>query len=218
MAIFSIECPHCFTPRSPLSSVAFTRDPRSENRCFGLFLCPVCDKAVAAWFKHFKKVHGAAWSELHKWSRSTEEGGWQPIAIWPTPEKSTAPDDVPVQIARNFVQAKDAEARTHWEAAGMAYRRVLELTMKDKGPTLKGSLKDRIDKLADAGKLTPDIKDWAHSIRDLGNDATHEETEPSPDDIADLAAFTRVTLEYLYTMPAKVARRSEPPAPPEKAA
>lgn len=98
----------------------------------------------------------------------------------------------------------------------MAYRRALELTMKDKGPALKGTLEKRIDALATEGKLTADIAEWAHSIRTLGNEATHDEEEPTDEDVADLAAFTRVVLEYLYTMPAKVARRagggSEPTA------
>lgn len=110
------------------------------------------------------------------------------------------------------MQAEEAAARTHREAAGMAYRRVLELTMKDKAPELKGTLEKRIDKLAEQGKVTPDIKDWAHSIRTLGNEAAHDEDEPTEEDVADLAAFTRVVLEYLYSMPAKVARRAHPAA------
>ena len=95
----------------------------------------------------------------------------------------------------------------------MTFRRVLELTMKDKGPELKGTLEKRINKLAEEGKLTPDIAEWAHSIRVLGNEAAHDDEEPTPEDVTDLAAFTRVTLEYLYTMPAKVGRRAKTDAP-----
>jgi hypothetical protein len=95
--------------------------------------------------------------------------------------------------------------------AGMAYRRVLELAVQDKGPELKGTLEKRINKLAAENVLTPAIAEWAHSIRDLGNEAAHDDAVPSEEDIVDLAAFTRVVLEYLYTMPAKVARRANPP-------
>ncbi len=90
----------------------------------------------------------------------------------------------------------------------MAYRRALELTIKDRGPEFKGTLQKRIDALAAAGKLTPDLAKWAHSVRELGNEAAHDEPEPSEADIDDLGAFTRVVLEYLYTMPAKVKKRA----------
>lgn len=90
----------------------------------------------------------------------------------------------------------------------MQYRRCLELAMKDKAPTESGTLAKRIDKLAEAGGLTSDVATWAHSIREMGNEAAHDEHEPNPDDIEDLAAFTKVVLEYLYTMPEKVRRRA----------
>lgn len=80
--------------------------------------------------------------------------------------------------------------------------------MKDKAPDLSGTLAKRIDKLAETGGLTPDVATWAHSIREMGNEAAHEEHEPSAEDIEDLAAFTKVVLEYLYTMPEKVRRRA----------
>jgi hypothetical protein len=90
----------------------------------------------------------------------------------------------------------------------MAFRRALELALKDKAPELKGTLQKRIDALAKETKLTPDLATWAHSVRELGNEAAHDEPEPTDEDVADLGAFTRVVLEYLYTMPAKVQRRA----------
>jgi len=214
MAILSMECPHCRTPQSPLTSVGAFQI--GERRLFMFFVCPVCEKPISAKLFMARAVLGAhSGQELMSWSKTTTSAGWDLEDFWPTQTDSAAPPDAPPQIARNFVQAEEAAARTHREAAGMAYRRVLELTLKDKAPDLKGTLEKRIDKLADGGRLTPDIKDWAHNIRDLGNEATHDEDEPTEDDIADMAAFTRVVLEYLYTMPAKVARRasSTTPAP-----
>ena len=38
-----------------------------------------------------------------------------------------------------------------------------------------------------------------------------DERIPSKEDIDDLAAITRVILEYLFTMPAKVAKRPQKP-------
>lgn len=94
----------------------------------------------------------------------------------------------------------------------MTYRRALELALKEKAPDLSGTFYKRIEAMSADGRLTKDVAEWAHAVRILGNDAAHEDVEPSADDIVDLAAFTRVVLEYLYTMPTKVLRRSSDPA------
>jgi len=207
MAVLSMTCPHCRSPRSPLMSVA--GHALSEGKATLFLMCPVCDKPVSAKMNRTKAVMGtSSIDEVVRWPRGLDQTGWEVVEYWPTRQDSAAPSDVPERIASNFIQAEEAASRSHREAAGMAYRRVLELTLKDKAATLKGTLEKRIDRLADEGRLTLDIKDWAHNIRDLGNEATHDEDEPTDDDIADMAAFTRVVLEYLYSMPAKVARRA----------
>ncbi|MEO1169113.1 MAG: DUF4145 domain-containing protein [Pseudomonadota bacterium] len=208
MALLVRQCPHCKTPRSPMASVAFIEQPGSKKKV-GFFVCQICSKPIGVWLKKEATVQGAsAVHELHKWQQTIEDGGWSVTDFWPELQETRAPDDVPERVANNFIQAEEAAARGHREAAGMAYRRSLELALKDVAPELGGMLKTRIDKLSKDGRLTPDLKDWAHSVRDLGNEAAHEESQPTGVDIQDLAAFTRVVLEYLYTMPAKVTRRA----------
>lgn len=212
MAILSSQCPHCLTPQAPLRSVAFTNRHNVKHKVIGFFLCPICEKPVGAWLDQFEAQSGCGTTaELVQWKKTVEAGGWVATEIWPAPLLPTAPLDVPERITRNFTQAEHAAVRDHREAAGMAYRRALELALKDKAPELKGTLEKRIDKLAADGRLTTDLAEWAHSVRDLGNEATHDEDEPTKEDVADLAAFTRVVLEYLYSMPAKVARRAATP-------
>lgn len=133
--------------------------------------------------------------------------------MWPEKRNTEAPSNVPLPIARNFIQAEHAATAGHRESAGMTYRRVLELTIKDRFPTGKGSLARRIHDYAAAGGLTDAMKEWADTVREIGNETAHDTTEPSEEDIQDLAAFTRVMLEYLYTMPAKVAARTPTPPP-----
>lgn len=215
MAFLQITCPHCQTPKSPLKAVAF-ESRSSEKGANGLFVCPLCENPVCALVeKSGEKSGGArvrASHELTGWPHEIQQAGWTAIQVWPVPKDSSAPSDTPKNVARNFVQAEEAAAKSHNETAGMAYRRSLELALKDIAPALSGMLKKRIDALSKAGTLTPDIAEWAHSVRELGNEATHDEEVPTDEDIADLAAITRVILEYLYTMPAKVARRTNPPA------
>lgn len=212
MAYLAANCPHCGTKQSPFTSVAFVQRHNKADCCNGFFVCPFCEKPISVWMMQQRPVEGCHRShEIHSWTKTVQAGGWRVTDVWPAPADIEAPLDTPDNVARIFVEAEESAKRNHRESAGMAYRRALELTLKDKAPTLRGTLEKRIDALADGGKLTPDMAEWAHSIRTLGNEATHDEDVPTAEDITDLAAFTRIVLEYIYTMPAKVARRAAPP-------
>lgn len=87
------------------------------------------------------------------------------------------------------------------------YRKALDVALKKIDPTATGVLKTRIKKLAAAGKLTPDIAEWSDHIRDLGNDAAHEEEPPTREELAALRSFTEMVMRYLFTLPAMVAAR-----------
>lgn len=129
--------------------------------------------------------------------------------IWPGLAVISAPTDTPPEIERIFIQAENARRRREHEMSGMAYRKALELAVKDQGQPGRDDLYARINKLP----VTQQLKDWAHAVRMLGNDAAHDPVEPSDEELDDLAAFTRVFLEYVYSLPMKVTRRSTAPPP-----
>ncbi|MFX4083667.1 DUF4145 domain-containing protein [Sphingobium yanoikuyae] len=206
MAIFVTKCPHCSADKMTFHIQALEqRLGEYDGNAFSS--CPSCRNPICAWIKRGTSARLSI-NSLSGWMGNIEDAGWRISILWPPAQASVAPEDVPTSISRNFVQAEEARKRQHWESAGMTYRRCLELAMKDRAPDLSGSLARRIDKLAEAGGLTSDVAEWAHSIREIGNEAAHDEHEPNPDDIEDLAAFTKIVLEYLYTMPEKVRRRS----------
>lgn len=204
MALLITKCPHCESDAVSMASVAVVA--QSNVHTTGLFVCPICARPVGAWLAN--KGQGIEARTLNSYPGTFESAQWGVRELWPAVIAKSAPDDVPPAVSRNFIQAEEAASRAHLEAAGMAYRRTLELALKIIAPELKGTLEKRIDKLTDDGRLTGDVGSWAHSIRDLGNEATHEPDEPTLDDVKELAAFTRVVLEYLFTMPAKVQRRA----------
>lgn len=132
----------------------------------------------------------------------------QPLGMtYPQRSISEAPDHVPDKVARVFVQAREAEKRNHLDTAAMGYRKTIDIGLKAFAPDVTGDFGPRINKLADAGKLPPALKDWCHQVRLLGNEGTHELDEPTPEDVADLAGFTQSVLEYLFTMPKRVEDR-----------
>lgn len=211
MAIWIGTCPHCSAAHMTFTTIAV--DVLGDYHGNAFSTCSGCQKPVAIRFGRFAVGRGGPTpkipaNQIQNLKNTFGSANYTIMNVWPRHEESAAPDSLPKAVARNFVQADEARKRNHREAAGMAYRRALELAVKDRGPELKGTLQKRIDGLAAAGKLTLDLKTWAHSVRELGNEATHDEPEPSEADIDDLGAFTRVVLEYLYTMPAKVKRRA----------
>ena len=89
----------------------------------------------------------------------------------------------------------------------MMYRRALELTLKDKFPSLTGTLAARIKQLVQTKTLPQAMADWADEIRDLGNEAAHDANEVDREQLTMIRGFTDATLRYLYTLPAEIEAR-----------
>lgn len=207
MAYIVEKCPHCLADHMSFKAVAVT--PINDGKWIFSSFCPQCQKPVAAWLGRDTRVvgHMAPQHVVTSEQLVTQIAGLSILNFWPKPIQFEAPKDLPTSIERIFLQAEDCSRRGAREAAGMAYRRALELAMKDRAPTLEGSLARRIDEFARQGSITVDVAQWAHLVRQLGNEAVHDEGEPTDDDVADLGAFTRVMLEYLFTLPERVKRR-----------
>ena len=89
----------------------------------------------------------------------------------------------------------------------MMSRKVLEASVKVLNPDSKGVLYKRIEKLYELGKITDDLKKWAHIIRDDGNEATHEDEPTTVGFATELFAFSELFLMYTFTMPGMVEER-----------
>ena len=111
-----------------------------------------------------------------------------------------APLHTPKAVARYFVQAED-NLPANPDAAGVMFRKALETALRVKFPNLSGRLIDRIDAAAAQHKLTPEMANWAHRIRLLGNEAAHDDEPFSRGDAESLSSFCRLLLLYLFTLP-----------------
>ena len=97
-----------------------------------------------------------------------------------------------------------------WDAAGVMFRKTLEAALKDKFPSIQGTLNQRINEAANQQKLTPEMAQWAHQIRIDGNDAAHGDKPLSQKDAQNLADFTRLVLLYLFTLPGMLTQAQAP--------
>jgi len=61
-----------------------------------------------------------------------------------------------------------------------------------------------IKSLESDGLITGDLKDWAHIIREDGNESAHEEEPVTREFAEEIISFTELFLLYVFTMPGMV--------------
>jgi hypothetical protein len=153
--------------------------------------------------------------------RTHDDNGshWDASDFWPAVPEPIIPGHLPSDVERAYLQAeRNFPIEGNEDAAGTMYRKALDVGLKKIDPTLTGMLGAKLKKLGDAGKLTPDILEWADQIRELGNEAAHDEAQPTREDLATLRAFTEMVMRYLFTLPGMVAeRRADPNVTPPAA-
>ncbi len=115
----------------------------------------------------------------------------------------TPPVGVPSEMARDFQEALACHAAGHHYAAALVARRVLQAAARDVIGRPGANLASEINAIP-LTRLSQVLKDAAHEVRYIGNDAAHANTI-DPDDVGHLVVFTEQLLDALYVMPAKVA-------------
>ena len=116
--------------------------------------------------------------------------------------------DVPAEIAAAASEAHSCLAVEAYRGAVLLARSVIEATAKDKGMTT-GTLVTKIDAMYETRLIREDIRDGAHEVRYLANDAAHGDfAEPVPQTDAELVlTLMDEVLEEVFQSPARVARR-----------
>jgi hypothetical protein len=133
----------------------------------------------------------------------------QVIEINPEAKPLIIPPHLPENVANTFLQAKTAIINKLWDAAGVMCRKVLERTLSNIYPEMKGKkLIDRINKAAETGLITISLRDWAHRVRIDGNEAAHEDDFNEQESI-DLVNFTEMLLTYLFSLPGMIKEKKE---------
>jgi hypothetical protein len=215
----TITCPHCgaahiaFPVRAEYQNTVFT----SQWEVF--LTCGSCSRAIAAAITGDSSGKATNMDGNRIYSSPKEVPGdiefmtFIVAAISPELADLTAPDDTPPKISDKYIQSDDNLRRGNWDAAGTMYRKAVELSTIDLGGTKKLFLVKRIDELADKQAIMPDMKKWAHKIRQFGNTAAHDEFEE--DEARALQKFTELFLTYVYTLPGMVKAATQKPAPEE---
>lgn len=189
LALHQIACPFC-SERGNFS-LEFRAQKKQANGSkvlnFDTFKCGGCASYV--------QVFWSAGDRLHDYK----------VQPWPL-KLEKAPEHFPEAVGRYWLQAKRSMNENNYDAAAVMARSALQLALR--AHEAKGAnLKQEIDSLAERGLLPPLMKDWAHVVRELGNDSAHphlSEKPASSQDAADIVNFLDFFLEYLYALPKRI--------------
>lgn len=133
------------------------------------------------------------------------------IGIIPKVNGNTAPDNTPDRAAKFFIESKDDFQRGRYETCVMNCRKVMDIATKilmgDEARDEK--LSKRITMLFSKGKITEQMKDWAHIVRIDSNGAIHSDEEFTKEEAKQILGFTEVFLMYSFTLPEMIKKRQE---------
>jgi hypothetical protein len=124
--------------------------------------------------------------------------------MWPSPE--LVPEELPERAKEFLAQALDAVNAP--VPSILAANAAIDAMFKAKD-LKKGSLHDRIEEAAAQHLITPEMRAWAHDVRLDANDQRHADEEaplPTREDARKCILFAKALAEFLFVLPARVAR------------
>lgn len=187
MTILKGTCPYCHTTEVALTVTHRYNRPHVEGpyEAYALMSCGLCSRAALGVFR------GP--------DRGTLANPRFLAQVYPTLDVAPPPY-LPEEVESRYNEAVKIMGMAP-ESAGMMFRKTLDVALRCIRPDDKGNLKRRIDKAAEGDAITKDLAEWAHRIRLDGNDAAHEDTPISTDEVKDLHRFTELVLLYLFSLP-----------------
>ena len=181
------RCPHCNVAR-PSLNLQWQNGTKNfagiNPRFWSIYACATCGGMVMAC--------------------SPNDQQHDVTDTWPSAQ--TVADVVPDR-AREFLAQAIASLHAPAGAVMLAASSV-DAMLKEKGYK-DGSLYDRIDKAAQAHLITEEMAAWAHEVRLDANDQRHADEGaalPGEADATKVIEFTKALAQFLYVLPARVAR------------
>jgi hypothetical protein len=196
MPQMALDCPRCGVSSCAFTGVANT-NVAVDGKLDEMMVCGRCARAVIVQVRQ---------SQYLNWPANPQSAP-EILEIFPQLPLSVAPDHVPAAIAEQFVEAHRCLTLRMFNAGAPLFRKVLESAVKHLAPNGIGNLYQRIKNLPAEIGVTPAMRDWAHEVRLIGNEAVHEDGPVSEADAKDIAYFTELFLTYAYSLPGRLADR-----------
>lgn len=166
--MFPGKCPHCGI-RQVKFEILTVIPLRNDDSIYSAVkkpkdifaVCENCQRGVAGQASMF-------------YEKKSQRVKFSDVVIFSFRSNPFALEHIPPIIRDNFMEGEETLWDSHYNAAGMVFRKALEMGMKNKLPKFEGRLEEFIDKAQEEDLLTKDMANWAHKIRSIGNEAAHE--------------------------------------------
>jgi hypothetical protein len=208
MPLLTHKCPHCLTEHVALRVVAIDQMHEGGWYCAVHLRCPKCSYPSCGIISVENAEHAEPFDRMTRSAGDVLNMGWKIEHFWPEPPGPLIPELLPPDVERIYLQAeRNFSIAGNEEAAGTMYRKALDVALKKIDPSLSGMLGPRIEKLAKDGKLTTDIAEWSRTVKDVGNEAAHDEEPITREELTQLRSFSEMLLRYLFSLPGAVKKR-----------
>lgn len=201
-----MTCPHCNADNMTFNVRADYEHKQKTNQRSALAFCAKCDMPVVVRVEWVGAGYVPSDWRLHQMEGSLLDAPQLRVrGIWPPQPVIDAPQNLPDKVLRAFMDAASARRASLWNPACGAYRRCMEIALKDLSPDIDAwKIEKRIDRMAAENRLTPAIQAWAHELRLDGNEAVHG-VEDATQEMADqMHHLTYFLLTYLFTLPKQI--------------
>lgn len=202
MSFISATCPHCYKENVSFKSICEHKNVNNKENFTVFFICCHCEKGLVA------EIKASTTPTPHKYEADLATYKFHKIEdLYPKPQLPEAPQYIPDNIKNFYLQAITSLRHQNYDASAMTSRKVLEVATKCINPEFSGKLFQRIENLANSGRITPSMRDWAHNIRLDGNEAAHDEKPITPEAAKELLSFVEMFLMYSFTLPGMLEAR-----------
>lgn len=206
MSVLVMTCPHCNADNMTFNVRTDYAHKQQEKQRSAIAFCAKCDMPVVIKAEWIAQGYVPSDWRLHQMGGSLLDARELKVhGIWPAQPVIDAPQNLPEKVLRAYMDAANARRASLWNPACGAYRRCMELALKEFAPEVEAwKIEKRIDKLAAEHRITPDLKAWAHELRLDGNEAVHGDEDATQEITDQMHHLTYFLLTYLYTLPKQV--------------
>lgn len=199
------NCPHCFTEKVAFKFMGYVKikdtNMATKSAHTTFWACANCHNGLCATVETERLEYPCKANDAANYNFTV-------LKTYPEVKASQAPEHTPENIAKIYIQGKNSFNRKEFDAATTMMRKALEMAVKPLIPDPKiKKLFNKIEFLKNNGLIPVSMVEWAHAIRDIGNDGAHDTV--SKKDAHDIVYFTEMFLTYIYTLPTKIAKWRE---------
>ncbi|CUZ08252.1 Uncharacterised protein [Serratia marcescens] len=221
MGVVTLEssCPHCLRERATLEAVSEHRQS-TASRCAVVFMCKSCEDFTTVILEVYGSHSPMASAKFNGRNLTiytdhirAMQNGFPFVKMYPSELSHNAPDHSPDRCAKFFIEAKENLQRGNYETSIMLCRKVIDIATREilGEDSKKEQLSQRISMLHGKGKITEQMKDWAHIVRIDSNGAVHSDEEFTQEEAEEMIGFTEVFLIYSFTLPEMVRAKQHKP-------